>query len=267
MRIQEDRTPTIVRLYRALRLILTLSAGVATVAGLFPFYRPARRKLAICRWSARVLAALNIETRIRGVPPDAGRASVLIANHVSWLDIQLIHSVRQVRFVAKSEVRRWPVIGWLSANAGTLFIERGRRGHAARINRAIHEAFEAGDTIGIFPEGSTSEGTQVHRFHASLLQPAVDEQALIFPVALRYLDRHNRLNVNASYVGDTSLLESVLTLLSERKIVAELIFLPAIDTQGKSRRDLAAETHAAISAALGLPALEARGRSQDGSVT
>ena len=95
----------------------------------------------------------------------------------------------------------------------------------------------------------------------------VDEKALIFPVALRYLDRHNRLNVNASYVGDTSLVESMFTLLSERKIVAELIFLPPIDTRGKSRRDLAAETHAAISVALGLPALEARGRSQDGPVT
>jgi 1-acyl-sn-glycerol-3-phosphate acyltransferase len=253
VRFPDDRTRAIIRLYRIFRLLLTLVAGVATVAILFPFYSPARRKRAIGRWSARVLAALNIESRIRGAPPDARRPAILIANHVSWLDIQLIHSLWQVRFVAKSEVRRWPVIGWLSARAGTLFIERGRHRHAARINRAIHAAFVAGDAIGIFPEGTTTEGTQLHRFHASLLQPAVDEKALIFPVALRYLDGDNRLNINASYVGETSLLESLRRILSEPRIIAELIFLPAIDTDGKSRRDLATETRAAIATALNIP--------------
>jgi 1-acyl-sn-glycerol-3-phosphate acyltransferase len=254
VRVPKDQTPAVVRLYRIFRLLLTLVTGVATVAMLFPIYGPARRKLAIGRWSARVLAALSIETRIRGAPPEARRPAVLVANHVSWLDIQLIHAVWQVRFVAKSEVRRWPVIGWLSARSGTLFIERGRSRHTARINRAIHAAFEAGDAIGIFPEGTTSEGTQVNRFHASLLQPAVDENALIFPVAVRYLDRYDQININASYVGETSLLDSMLTVLAEPRIVAELIFLPAIDTDGKSRRDLAAETRAAIMAALDLPA-------------
>jgi 1-acyl-sn-glycerol-3-phosphate acyltransferase len=254
VRYPNDRTPAVIRLYRTFRLLLTLVSGVALVAMLFPLHSPARRKLAIGRWSARVLAALNIETRIRGALPDVRRPAVLIANHVSWLDIQLIHAVWQVRFVAKSEVRRWPVIGWLAARSGTLFIQRGRSRHAARINRAIHVVFEAGDAIGIFPEGTTSDGTQVNRFHASLLQPAIDEKALIFPVAVRYLDRHKRININASYVGDTSLLDSMRTILAEPKIVAELIFLPAIDTEGKSRRDLAAETRAAIVAALDFPA-------------
>jgi 1-acyl-sn-glycerol-3-phosphate acyltransferase len=240
-----------VRFYRSTRLLFHLFTGIATVALLFPFYGRARRQLAIARWAARILSAVNVEPRLQGVPPAVkDRAAVLVANHVSWLDIMLVHSVWQVRFIAKSEVRRWPLIGWLSSRTGTLFIQRGRSRHAARINQAIHAAFLAGDAIGVFPEGTTSEGTGLQRFHASLLQPAVDGRALVFPVALRYLDHEGRLNVNASYVGDTSLIESMVMILRERKIVAELIFLPAIDAEGKSRRDLASETHAAIATAL-----------------
>ena len=245
------RTSVPVRFYRSTLLLFHLVAGIAIVALLFPFYGRARRRLAQARWSARVLSAVNVEPRMHGAPPEVKeRAAVLVANHVSWLDIPLVHSVWQVRFIAKSEVRRWPLIGWLSSRTGTLFIQRGKGRHAVRINQAIHAAFVAGDAIGVFPEGMTSEGTGLQPFHASLLQSAVDEHALVFPVALRYLDEEGRVNVNASYVGDTSLIESMAMILRERKIVAELIFLPAIDAEGRSRRDLARETHAAIAAAL-----------------
>ena len=246
-----NQTSIAVRFFRATLLLFHLFAGIATVALLFPFYGSVRRRQAVARWSARILSAVNVEPRLRGVPPAVkGRAAVMVANHISWLDIPLVHSVWQVRFIAKSEVRRWPLIGWLSARTGTLFIQRGKNRHAARINQVIHAALLDGDAIGVFPEGTTSEGTGLQPFHASLLQPAVDEHALVFPVALRYLDEDGRLNVNASYVGDTSLLESMAMILRERKIVAELIFLPAIDAEGKLRRDLARETHAAIAAAL-----------------
>ena len=248
-----EQTSIPVRFYRSTLLLFHLVAGIAIVALLFPFYGRARRRLAQARWSARVLSAVNVEPRMHGAPPEVkDRAAVLVANHVSWLDIPLVHSVWQVRFIAKSEVRRWPLIGWLSSRTGTLFIQRGKGRHALRINQAIHAAFLAGDAIGVFPEGMTSEGTGLQPFHASLLQSAVDEHALVFPVALRYLDEEGRVNVNASYVGDTSLIESMAMILRERKIVAELIFLPAIDAEGRSRRDLARETHAAIAAALSL---------------
>ena len=245
------QTSIAVRFYRSTLLLFHFFAGLATVAVLFPFYGSARRRLAVARWSARILAAVNVQTRVRGAPPSVtGRAAVLVANHISWIDIPLVHSVWQVRFIAKSEVRRWPLIGWLSARTGTLFIQRGKSRHAARINQAIHAAFFAGDAVGVFPEGTTSDGTGLQRFHASLLQPAVDERALVFPVRLRYLDEDGGVNVNASYVGDTSLITSMGLVLRERRIVAELLFLPPIDAEGKSRRDLAQETHAAIDAAL-----------------
>lgn len=250
----KSSTPAPVQLYRSTLLLLHLLAGVFTVALLFPFFGTDRRRLAIRRWSERTLKFIQVERRVRGEPPaQRGRPAVLVANHVSWLDIYVVHAVWQVRFIAKSEVRKWPVIGWLSARTGTLFIERNRRRHAAQINRAIHAAFQAGDAIGVFPEGTTTFGDQVGRFHGSLLQPAVDEHALVYPVALRYLDPDGRVNRNAAYVGDTSLLESIRAILSEPRIVAEIIFLPPVDAEGRTRRDLAQETRAAIAAALNLP--------------
>jgi 1-acyl-sn-glycerol-3-phosphate acyltransferase len=248
------KTPVPVRLYRAVSVALHLFAGIFEVALFFPFYGKSRRTRAIGRWSARLLAVLNVRRSMRGSPPAiANRAAVLVANHVSWLDIQLIHSVWQVRFVAKSEVRHWPLIGWLSARTGTLFIERGKNRQAARINQSIHAAFQQGDAVGVFPEGSTTDGRELIRFNASLLQPAVDEGAMVYPVALRYLDEAGRTNVNVSYVGDTTLIESMRMIFAEKTIRAELIFLPAIDAMGKTRRELAAQTQSAIAAALNLP--------------
>jgi 1-acyl-sn-glycerol-3-phosphate acyltransferase len=243
-----------IRFYRTCRLLLHVFAGLFEIALLFPFYSRLRRNRAVGHWSARLLAILGVRLRMHGHPPrDLHRAAVVVANHVSWLDIQIIHSVWQVRFVAKSEVRRWPLIGWMSARAGTLFIERGKGRHAARINRTIHTAISRGDAIGIFPEGSTTDGTELTRFHASLLQPAVLEGALVYPVALRYRDDNGNINVDASYVGDTTLAESLRMILAQRTILAEMIILPPIDASNKSRRELAAQTQGAIAAALNLP--------------
>jgi len=248
------RTPIAVRHYRAASVALHLFAGVFEVALFFPVYGKFRRRKAVSRWSARLLALLNVRPSLHGAPPMViDRAAVLVANHVSWLDIQLIHSVWQVRFVAKSEVRSWPLIGWLSARAGTLFIERGKNRHAARINQSIHAAFRQGDAVGVFPEGTTTDGRELGRFHASLLQPAVDEGAMVYPVALRYLDEAGNINVDASYVGETTLIESMKMIFGRRTIRAELIFLPPIDAMGKTRRELAAQSQSAIAAALNVP--------------
>ena len=247
-------TPLPVRFYRAFRLALHLLRGVLTIALFFPFYGSPRRKDAVRRWSAQSLAIMNVVPVVHGGPPvHSDRPLVLVANHVSWLDIQAIHSVWQVRFVAKSEVRDWPVIGWLSAHAGTLFIERGSRRHAVRINQAIHAAFVESDAIGVFPEGTTTQGDEIGKFHASLLQPAVDEEAMVCPVALRYLDAKGNLCVDASYVGETSLAESIRMILRQPRITAELFFLPPIDARGRTRRDLARETRELIRTSLSLP--------------
>ena len=255
---QRDRplTPAALRIWRTFRLAFHLVQGVLTVAFLFPFYGPSRRRIAVGRWSAAILADANVVLRVHGAPPDAGpRPRVLVANHVSWLDIQVIHAIWQVRFVAKSEVRRWPVIGWLSARTGTLFIERGSGRHAARINQSIHAGFVEGDAVGVFPEGATTHGDSLGKFHASLLQPAVDEKALVCPVALRYAYPDGSLCVAARYVGDESLAHSIRAILAVPRIEAHLFFLPPIDAVGKARRELAQQTREAIAGRLSQPVL------------
>ena len=254
---ERDRTPTpaAVRIYRMARLAFHLVHGVLTVAFLFPFYGSSRRRIAVGRWSAAILADANVVLQVHGAPPEAAtRPRVLVANHVSWLDIQVIHAIWQVRFVAKSEVRRWPVIGWLSARTGTLFIERGSGRHAARINRSIHAAFVEGDAVGVFPEGATTHGDVLGKFHASLLQPAVDEQALVYPVALRYAYPDGSLCIAASYVGDESLAQSIRAILAVPRIEAHLFFLQPIDAIGKTRRELAEQTREAIAIRISQPA-------------
>lgn len=248
-----DTTPAPLRLYRYLRLLSHLLAGLLTVALLFPLYTRERRWRAIQRWAAGILAILNVTVEVRGALPRGTRALLGVANHVSWLDIYVMHANWRVRFVAKSEVRDWPAIGWLSARTGTLFIHRGRHRHAAEINRAIHEAFATGDAIAVFPEGTTTDGTELRRFHASLLQPAVDEKALVVPVALRYRSADGAIDTAPSYVGDTSLMESIATIVSRRRLLAELSFLEPIDGDGRNRRELAAIAQAAIARALNLP--------------
>jgi 1-acyl-sn-glycerol-3-phosphate acyltransferase len=248
-----EEAPAPIRIYRYFRLLFHLLAGLLTVALLFPAYARERRWRAIQRWAAGILSILNVRLEVKGAPPASGRPLLGVANHVSWLDIYVIHAAWRVRFVAKSEVRDWPAIGWLSAKTGTLFIERGRHRHAAHINRAIHEAFALGDAIAVFPEGTTTHGTELRRFHASLLQPAVDENALVVPVALRYANADGSVDVTPSYVGDTSLMESIVAIVSQRQTRVELAFLTPIDASGRRRREVAAAAQAAVAKALRLP--------------
>ena len=207
------------------------------------------------KWSRGVVRSAGVGVRVKGTVPEHGARIMAVSNHVSWLDVQVLHSVWNVRFVAKSEVRRWPFIGWLSARTGTLFIDRANRRHAARINSDIHQAFADGDAVAVFPEGTTTRGDKLLRFHASLLQPAIDAQALIVPVAIRYTDDAGNRHPAAAYVDDMSLMESLAAIVRAPLICAEVHILPAIQTQGRTRRELAQASHASIAAALSLPAV------------
>lgn len=247
-------TPIAVRCLRYFLLVVQLLLGLLTVAFLFPFYDRARRWRAVQKWSRGVVRYAGVAVTVRGEVPRPGTRVLGVANHVSWLDIQVLHSVWNVRFVAKSEVRQWPLIGWLSARTGTLFVDRANRRHAARINQSIHQAFADGDPVAVFPEGTTTRGDQLLRFHASLLQPAVDEAALVVPVAIRYADAEGNLQTAAAYVGDMSLMQSLAAIIRVRRIYAEVRFLPVIDSRGQTRRELARASHASVASALKLPA-------------
>jgi 1-acyl-sn-glycerol-3-phosphate acyltransferase len=247
-----EGTSVVTRGWRLVRLALHLLQGMLTIALLFPFYAPARRRDAVKRWSHALLGKLAVKLHAHGEIPrkvaPRGHAppAMLVANHVSWLDIYAINAVLPVRFVAKSEIRKWPVIGWLSAKTGTLFIERSRRRDTLRINDEMVAAMQRGDVVTVFPEGTTTDGSQVLRFHGSLLQPALQAEAHVHPVALRYQNSDGSLCVDAAYDGDKSLWDTLLLIVARPVIHVHVWFLQPLPAAGADRRTMAQAAHAAI---------------------
>jgi 1-acyl-sn-glycerol-3-phosphate acyltransferase len=245
-------TSKLTQIFRSGRLILHIISGLAQSA-IYPRLRqPVQRRMAQ-KWSAGLLAILSIRLRCSGDMPGAKTKPVmLVANHVSWLDVYALQTVCPSRFVAKSEIRTWPLFGWLSQNVGTLFIERAKRRDTVRINQDIGNALTTGDWVTVFPEGTTSDGTTLKHFHASLLQSAVAVEASLYPVAIRYYDASGEISKAAVYVG-VSLLESLRQILQQPWIEVELIFSDPVNSSGKNRRELARSTEKLIANALSLP--------------
>jgi len=187
---------------------------------------------------------------------------MMVLNHISWLDIFVIDAKFPATFIAKSEVRGWPVVGWLCTLVGTLYIERGKRSAARRARQIVTAELERGTLIAVCPEGSTTFGRSLERFHSALFQPALDAAATLQPVALRYLDVGGRHTDAAGYVGDTSLLESVWTIVSTRHMVAEFSLLAPISVHAQTRRSLAEKAETAIARALGVPAPQGTSRAR-----
>lgn len=213
----------------------------------FPFINQPRRLAHAQRWARALLDVLAVRLRVNGeLPRRAGAPLMLVGNHVSWLDIIAITAAFPVRFVAKSEVRAWPVIGWLSERAGTLFIRRVRRRDILRVNEELAQALRNGDPAAVFPEATTTDGTTVLKFNAALLQPAVLARATLRPVALRYAGAGGAPCMEAAFVANTSLWDSLKLIMTQREIFAELAFLPAIEHGGRHRRELAAGAREAI---------------------
>ncbi|MEA3292233.1 MAG: lysophospholipid acyltransferase family protein [Pseudomonadota bacterium] len=147
--------------------------------------------------------------------------TLIVSNHISWLDIHLIGARWPVVFLAKSSVRRWPVIGWLAARSGTLFIERGSGANKAV--KEIGDSLQSGQSVVLFPEGRTSDGNSVGRFHARLFQAVLDNSSPLRPLALRYLTVGGEHDQRASFAGDVNLLQSLWRVLRGGRIHAEII--------------------------------------------
>ena len=239
------------RVLRLTRLAIHLVRGVLTVGTVFPYSGKAKRHKMIRHWSTKLLRILNVSLSVSGNPPEGG--SLLVANHISWLDIYLINSVCPPRFVAKSEIRKWPAVGWLSEKTGVLFVERERRSDASRVNRAISEAIASGDRVAVFPEGTTSDGLRILSFRAPLLEPALTSNSNLHPIALRYVTSSGAIDTGVAYAGETTFGQSLWAILGQEEVRAEIIFAEAIEAAGQSRKTLAKQAESVIAAALNLP--------------
>ena len=244
---------------RFVRLFLHVVRAVAITAMVYPFLSRAQRSRHVRLWSWQLLAILAVRVKTSGVPPRATDApAMVVANHVSWLDIFALNTVHAMRFVAKAEIRRWPVIGWLSEQGGTLFIERTRRRHLADINQQVAAALRQGDLFAVFPEGKITTGDVVLPFHASLLQPALACNARLFPVAIRYTRADGSLCSEADYEGDKSLLDALRLMLTQPVIHVQLQFLPPLACNGAHRGELAHAAAGVIANALNVSAPQRR---------
>ncbi|SCX14701.1 lyso-ornithine lipid acyltransferase [Nitrosomonas eutropha] len=245
------RVNKLVKSIRFIRLMLHIASGLLQSL-LLPYTSTARQNHMICKWAQKFLHILNVKLSSGGSLPACNQQGVLfVANHTSWLDIIVILALYPVRFVAKAEISTWPVLGWLCRSAGTLFIERKKRGDTLRVNQKIDSMLKAGCSVAIFPEGATCNGDVLLHFHASLLQPVVTAKALLCPIAIRYSNRDGSRNTSVVYVTVT-ILQSLMLILNEPEIQAELNFMSPIPGDDKNRRELARLAEKAIAQALSL---------------
>jgi len=222
--------------------------GALTLLWVFPRLDEAAKERRIMDWAIHMLRIMGVMVEVRGPLPDTGgRGAVLAANHISWLDIHVLHSLLPVRFISKAEVQGWPVIGWLAQEVGTVFLVREKKSDAARVNQLMTAHLEAGDMLTFFPEGTTSDGRDVAPFYPSLFQPAVDAGAAVWPVRLRYVDEAGEPCGTAAYYGDMTLGQSLMRVARAKQVRVRVEFLPPIaHAPGRHRRDLARLCEAAI---------------------
>ena len=242
------RNPLRVRCYRFVRTCVHAVEGVGTTMLVFPLVSPERRRALVKGWSARLLRILKIEARVEG---EVATGNVLlVSNHVSWLDIFVLNAHHPVRFVAKSEIARWPVLSQMVRGAGTVFIERERRRDTHRVNEDMARLLAGGDVVAIFPEGTTTDGRDILPFKSSLLQPIVDAQGHVQPVALRYRDHAGEHASAPAYVGETTFVQCFWAICGERMLTVEVVAPPALPARDAHRRELARDAEVAIRTAL-----------------
>ena len=199
-------------------------------------------------WSGRLVRIFGFRLRRFGEPLPG--AVLYVANHISWLDIELMHSQRPVSFVAKSEIAGWPFVGWLAARAGTIFHRRGSTDSLAVAMARVVERLRGGEPVGVFPEGGSGHGDTVGTFHARIFQTALDAGVPVQPVALRY-GREGRQDPGVPFGRRESFFGNVLRVLGHPRMDAEVHFLEPVPATPDARRRMAEESRTRIVRVLG----------------
>ena len=233
------------------RLVLHLMVGLVKVATLFPFLGEPARERRIQRWSRQLVAICGVTMSLdASAQAEPVSPALIICNHISWLDIFVINTIHPCRFVAKSDIRSWPLIGWLCEHTGTIFIARGKQRDVRRIYSGLVKSIHDGERVAFFPEGTTAPQGTVLPFHANLFEAAIEAVVPVQPYALRYVDADGGLHDSADFIGEMTFVESVIAIMKSGGMHAELIRLPAIPTGGAHRRELAAAARELVADAL-----------------
>jgi len=235
---------------KAIRLTLHIIYALALVV-IYPAVGPRSQDRMVLRWSQQVLKILQVRRQVSTPVPAATLAGgMLVANHISWLDMVAINAISPARFVAKAQVAQWPLLGWLVRRSGTLFIQREIRRDVARINQQVQERLLRGECIALFPEGTSTDGTQPVHFHSSLLQSAIDAGTQVYPVAISYHDGEGRAVPGVAFDGDMTFVSSLRKVLGMTNINVRVQYLPAVTCRAFSRRGVALRCQDLVNTAL-----------------
>lgn len=225
-----------IAVWKFLRGLWHVLRGMWTIWLRFPQLSAEQREMRVQAWALQFLALWGIHLRVVGQPVAQGPA-LMVANHISWLDILVIHAARHCRFVSKSDIRAWPLVGMLATGAGTLYIERSKRRDALRMVKDMADAMRNGDVVAVFPEGTTSDGRALLPFHANLIQAAIEADAPVQPMSLKFIDAQTgETSFAPCYIGDDTLIGSVWRTLKVGRIEAVVHFGQPQAAQGRDRR-------------------------------
>jgi 1-acyl-sn-glycerol-3-phosphate acyltransferase len=243
----------ITRTYRITRITTHTIIGLSIAALALPMMSKPLKRSVIKWWCGGLMRAFGIQVTTFGdLPPYGTRGVMFIANHISWSDIHALNSLIPLRFIAKSDIKSWPVLGYLVEKADTLFIERGKRQEAGRIVEIISASLMSGDNLCFFPEGTTTDGTQILPFKSSALEAAISANTRIWPVAIKYVNTDGSINTQMAYAGNTSMAESMSAIVEQKLALVELHFLAPLDAANYDRRALTQLAYDMISAKLAL---------------
>lgn len=198
-------------------------------------------------WSTALLRIFGFRARRFGTP--LHDPALFVCNHSSWLDIELMHTQRAACFVAKAEIARWPLVGWMAARGGTIFHRRGSNHSLTAVMQAMVRRMHEGRSVAVFPEGGTSSGETLRVFHARILQAAIDAEAPIQPVALRFA-RGGRRCLDVAFRPGESFMSNFLRLLGDPALDAEVHFLKPVPVSGEGRKRMAEQARTQIAEAL-----------------
>lgn len=236
--------------WRLTRATLHGLHGLAIVLLRFPTLAQAEREARIRWWSGRMFDKLGMRLHVHGSFRPG--AKLVVANHVSWLDILAVHAAcPEARFISKAEVRHWPLVSRLVDSARTLYLERERARDALRVVHQAADALKAGDTVAVFPEGTVNDGHALLPFHGNMLQAAIATQVPVQPVALSYRDEAG-VSRAVLFTGEITLKQSLWWIACSRGIDVRVQVLPAEGARHADRRALAEHLRQTIAAALAL---------------
>jgi len=190
-------------------------------------------RLVISNWMSGFAWLIGLRVHVHGKP----EKGLLAANHISWLDIIAIDSVVASRFVSKDDVLHWPLVGLLPKWSGTFFLKRGSASAVSKLNAEIVAGLQCADTVVVFPEGTTHDGKEIHKFFSALLQPGIDAATTVQAVAIRYFRKGEPDNL-APFIGEDNILTHLFRVLGVAHTDAYLYFCPPAEAAGMSRKQL-----------------------------